>query len=247
MKPFKFYIILIVIGAAACAKQDDKAQSVIDKSIEVHGGKLFENSIVDFDFRGRHYSLERNNGIYKYHRIFEDSVGMYHDVLSNNGFTRMLNDQKVAVDDGWAARYSSSINSVAYFAYLPFGLNDPAVNKKYIGEEEVQGKLYDKVLVTFEQEGGGEDYDDQFVYWINKETSRMEFFGYSYTSDGGGIRFREGFGAQKKNGLVFSNYINYKASKEFRDVAGLAALYAGGKLQKLSEIRIENLEVERYQ
>ena len=245
MKQLFTYLIFLIVFGASCTQNKDKAQTIVDQSIEYHGGKLYEISIVDFDFRGRHYTLERKNGLYKYHRIFEDSAGVFHDILSNDGFKRLLNDREISVDELWASRYSSSINSVAYFAYLPFGLNDPAVIKSYLGEEEVNGNLYEKVRVTFEQEGGGEDYDDLFVYWFNKETAMMEFFGYSYVSDGGGIRFREQFDAQKKNGLTFSNYINFKASKEFKDVSGLAAQYSNGNLQKLSEIRIENLEVKR--
>ena len=240
------YLIFLSISIFSCSKVDDRAQTIVDRSIEAHGGELFENSIVDFDFRGRHYTLERNNGIFKYHRIFKDSAGIYHDILSNDGFKRMLNERELAVDNSWARRYTSSINSVAYFAYLPFGLNDPPVVKKFLGEEEIKGIKYYKVRVTFEQDGGGEDFDDVFVYWINQQSYRVEYFGYSYVSDGGGIRFRESTVMHEKNGLIFSDYINFKASDDLKDVAGLAQLFEDGKLQKLSEIKLENLEIKRF-
>ena len=246
MNQIKYYLLILSVAVIGCSEKTDTAQSIVDQSIEAHGGELFENSIVDFDFRGRHYSLERNNGMYKYHRIFKDSSDVYHDILTNDNFRRLRNDQELSVSDDWARRYSNSINSVAYFTYLPFGLNDPAVIKGLIGEEEINGNYYHKIQVTFKQEGGGEDFDDVFVYWINKESFLMEFFGYSYISDGGGIRFREAFEMQEENGLVFSNYLNFKAVNDLKDVSGLAELFKNGELVKLSEIRIENLKVSRY-
>ena len=230
----------------SCAQVPKDAQSIIDKSILVHGGDLYENSIVEFDFRDRHYIFERNMGIFSYHRIFTDSLGTYHDVLTNDGFKRFLNEEQVNVDKEWARRYSNSINSVAYFSYLPFGLNDPAVNKNLIGEEQLEDQYFYKIQVTFDKEGGGEDYEDVFVYWINKENFKMEYFGYSYISDGGGIRFRKALNTREKNGLVYSDYINYEGPTDFWDVSHLGTAYIEDKLKLLSEIKIENLKVQRY-
>ena len=132
------------------------------------------------------------------------------------------------------------------FHICPFGLNDPAVNKNLIGEEEIKGSTYHIIKVTFAEEGGGEDFEDVFVYWINKENYQMDYFGYSYITDGGGIRFREAYNVQERNGLIFSDYVNYKGPNDYMDVSGLASLYVAGKLEKLSEIKIENLSVMRY-
>jgi len=130
-----------------------------------------------------------------------------------------------------------------YFALLPFGLNDEAVNKILLGEEEIKGNLYYKIEVTFSQVGGGEDFDDVFVYWINKDNYHMDYLGYYYHTNEGGIRFREGVNQRKRGGIIFSDYINYKGPAGYKDVAGLAALFKASKLEKLSEINLENLEV----
>jgi hypothetical protein len=176
--------------------------------------------------------------------MFDDSVGAYHDIMTNNGFQRLLNNEEVNLTEEWKGRYSNSINSVVYFAYLPFGLNDKAVNKKLIGEEEIKGNRYHKIKVTFNQEGGGEDFEDVFVFWINKNDYRMDYFAYYFVSDGGGIRFREGVNSREKGGLIFSDYINYEGPAGINDIAGLAELFKSNKLEKLSKIRLENLEVE---
>jgi hypothetical protein len=240
------YLILFSAAMCFCQPRPLDGNAIVTKSIEVHGGDLYENCIIEFDFRGRHYRLERNSGRYAYHRIFIDSTGTYHDMLNNDGFQRTINDQPVPVTDDWSKRYSNSINSVAYFALLPFGLNDTAVNKNLIGEEEIEGNQYYKVHVTFSQDGGGEDHDDVFVYWINKENFRMEYFGYYYLTDGGGIRFRKAVNQRTEGGMIFSDYVNLKGDDTDSEVTGLARKYKEGSLEKLSEIELENLQVRRW-
>jgi hypothetical protein len=137
------------------------------------------------------------------------------------------------------------VNSVAYFALLPFGLNDPAVNKQLLTDEEIGGNWYYKIKVTFSQAGGGEDFEDVFVYWINKETFLMEYFGYSYLTDGGGIRFRKAINRREVGGIIFSDYINYQGEDTDTDVEGLAKRFSNDELNKLSEIILENLVVSR--
>lgn len=238
-----FYLLLVFALYSGCSTPVEDAQSIVQKSILAHGGSLYEKIKVEFDFRGRHFVVERNSGDFNYQRIFDDSLGTYHDILTNDGFKRLLNNQEVSLIDKWKNRYSSSVNSVVYFALLPFGLNDDAVNKNLLGEEEIKGKRYYKIEVTFSQEGGGEDFDDVFVYWISKDNYHMDYLGYYYHTNGGGIRFREGVNSRVKGGIIFSDYINYKGPAGLNDVAGLAELFKTNKLEKLSEINLENLEV----
>lgn len=236
---------LILLFAYGCCPSQPKADKIVQKAIKIHGGDLYENSVIDFDFRGRHYTIERNNGLFTYHRIFEDSLGTYHDVLDNHGFSRALNGKPVSLDEEWAQKYTRSVNSVAYFALLPFGLNDAAVNKELLGEETILDKAYYKVKVTFNQEGGGEDHDDVFVYWFDKENYHMDFFGYSYNTDGGGIRFREAVNIREVGGLVFADFINYAGKHDDTDVSGLMEKFKNGELKKLSKIDLENIKVHR--
>ena len=59
--------------------------------------------------------------------------------------------------------YSASVNSVHYFAVLPYGLDGKAVNKTYVNKVDIKGKSYHKIKVTFNEEGGGEDFEDVFM------------------------------------------------------------------------------------
>ncbi len=245
MAKIKLILSILLFMGFGCVSREPDAFDIVNKSIQYHGGALFENCIIDFDFRDRHYTIERDNGMFVYHRIFSDSVGTYHDILTNNGFKRFLNEHEMVVSEDWAKRYSNSINSVAYFAMLPFGLNDPAVIKKYIGEEDIKGEKYQKIEVTFKREGGGEDFDDVFVYWFNTKNFEMDYFGYRYQSDGGGIRFRQAIQPREVGGIHFADYINFEGAPDDKNVSGLAKLFDEGKLNRLSEINLENIEVKR--
>ena len=245
MTKVSFYLIVIAFMVNGCVPRKPNAQEIVKNAIETHGGEFFEKSIIEFDFRGRHYILERNQGLYTYHRIFDDSLGTFHDIFTNDGFKRLINNQEIEVDPEWARRYSSSVNSVAYFSLLPFGLNDGAVNKELLGEEEIMGKPYYKIRVTFDQDGGGEDFEDVFMFWFHTSSYRMDFFGYYYKNDGGGIRFREAVHTRESGDITFSDYINYKGPKGDNDVSSLAKRFEKGELEKLSEIVLENLEVKR--
>ena len=143
-----------------------------------------------------------------------------------------------------AVKYTSSVNSVHYFALLPFGLNDAAVNKSSLENVTIKDKLYHKIKVWFSQEGGGEDFEDVFIYWIDTETFKADYIAYSYIEDDGvGIRFREAYNERIVNGLRFVDYNNYKSEEATMDVIGLDKAFETGHLKLLSKIELENIVV----
>ena len=142
-----------------------------------------------------------------------------------------------------AVRYSGSVNSVHYFSVLPFGLNDPAVKKKFLKEATVKGKQYYKIEVRFSEEGGGEDFDDVFIYWIGKEDFLLDYLAYSYRVNGGGMRFREATNKRIVNGIRFVDYNNYKAKNASTKLENLDKAFENSTLNKLSEINLENVTV----
>lgn len=241
---FKFFIFLVII-ISACSKNDP--QQIIDKAIEVAGGEKFLHSTIEFDFRGRHYVSTRDGGKYLYERIFKndkDSSQTIHDFLSNDGFIRKINDTTVQVPDSMAVKYTSSVNSVIYFALLPYGLNDSSVKKKFLGETKMNGEEYYKIEITFSQHGGGEDYQDVFNYWINKSDFTIGFISYSYEEDDGiGYRLRKAYNQRKVNGVLFSDYINYAPTGKEK-LEELETLYKNNQLKELSKIENTNIQVK---
>jgi Family of unknown function (DUF6503) len=107
----------------------------------------------------------------------------------------------------------------------------------------IKGEPYFKIGVKFAKEGGGQDFEDEFVYWIHKENYTMDYVGYSYTTDGGGIRFREAYNAREVNGIRFVDYNNYKPSLLEADLTDLDELFEKGELILLSKIETESVGV----
>lgn len=240
------YILFILATLTSCKKEISlTAQDIVDKIIDVSGGEKYFNAEIDFDFRDKHYRSVREGGKFQYERQFQDSIGVIKDVLNNDGFQRFVNDTLTKIPDSMAVKYTSSVNSVHYFALLPYGLNDAAVNKSSLGEVSIINKLYHKIKVTFSQEGGGEDYEDVFIYWIEAETFKADYIAYSYIEDDGvGIRFREAYNERFVNGLRFVDYNNFKSEDATMDLLGLDKAFESGSLILLSKIELENIEVK---
>jgi len=228
--------------------EDTIAQRFVDEAIEAHGVDALSQAVVEFDFRGRKYVSRRNDGFYTYERTWQDTLNgkpvIIRDVLDNEGFARFVYEEKIPVRPEMAARYGNSINSVIYFALLPYFLNDPAVNKKYLGSVTINGEPYEKVQITFDREGGGKDYQDVFIYWFHSKKKTMDYFAYSYETDEGGIRFREAYNIRNVNGVRFANYINYKVDDSKYRVEETDSLFEEGLMEEVSRIKTESVKVK---
>ncbi|MBD3627804.1 DUF6503 family protein [Cyclobacterium sp.] len=247
MKEVKYLLLLGTIFCLCACSSNNEAQKIIDQSIAAHGGELFQNAKISFDFRDRHYEIFKSPNRFRYVRSFSDESGKVEDVLDNDGFERKVNGNPVVLTEKDENAYSNSVNSVAYFAYLPYGLNDAAVMKQYLGETKLEGKDYHLIKVTFRQEGGGEDHEDEFLYWINKQDYKMDYLAYTYHTDGGGIRFRKAINTHDVSGILLQDYENYKPEDERLPVESIQELFESGELELLSKILLENVEVELIQ
>ena len=238
------YLMIITLMVFSCKNETTPdAQQLVDKAIEASGGTVYNNFIMDFDFRDKHYKTIRNGGTFQYERHFEDSLGQVRDVLTNDGFKRFINNELATIPDSMAFKYSNSVNSVHYFVLLPFGLNDAAVHKTYKGTATIKGAPYHRIQVTFQQDGGGKDFEDVFAYWIHAETFKVDYLAYSYLTDGGGVRFREAYNERFVNGLRVVDYNNYKPEDKNTDLFTLDSLFENDELKLLSKIENKNVVV----
>lgn len=239
----EWYLLLLIVLAVAC-KAPNEAENIVNQSIEAHGGDLYKSAEISFTFRERQYKIFKSPNSYSYTRAFTDEGKKTVDVLNKEGFSREVDGEMVALSEEDKLAYTNSVNSVAYFAFLPYGLNDAAVIKKSLGSEIIEGKDYHLIKVTFEKDGGGEDFEDEFLYWINKETYLIDYLAYSYHTDGGGLRFRKAINTNEVSGLFLQDYENYKPEDESIPVEDLAELFKNGELKLLSEILLEDIQVK---
>ncbi|NBB20959.1 hypothetical protein GVN20_16445 [Runella sp. CRIBMP] len=240
--------LLILSGCIACnntnqnstAKErpvDKKAKEIVDKCIEAHGGKNYETFDVSFDFRKFKVHLKQTGTQFIYERTTTDSLNnVYHDILTNESFVRKRNDTTQVLSKKDEDKYREGTNAIAYFVLLPFKLSEPAVILKYVGEISIDNQKYHKIRVTFEQEGGGKDHEDEFCYWINQSTNMLDYLSYA----NGGPRLRKAVKRDTIGGIVFQNYENYEILDKTIPTTEYDKAFLEGKSKLLSMIEQSN-------
>jgi hypothetical protein len=233
---------LFAVACRETVQNSPGAQEIVDRSIRVSGGDRYTESRISFSFRDLEYVLEPGPAGRVLKRINNTDTARVTDIRKRDGFERLIDGNAVEVPDSMASRYSNSINSVHYFAYLPFGLNDAAVNKELLGEVTIGGQDYYEVKITFDRQGGGKDYEDVYVYWFNKATYKPDYLAYEFDVDGGGLRFRKAYNERYIGGIRFVDYENYQAETGPRPDQ-LDSLYVAGELELLSRIELNEIAV----
>lgn len=240
----RFLLGVLLVFMVSC-KPAFTAQEIIDKSLEYAKLNELNEATVSFNFRKNKYSATRNKGIFELIRTIQNDSTMIKDVLFNDGFKRFINDSLVSLSEKDKNRFSNSVNSVHYFSILPLGLNDQAVYKELLNSVTIKGKEYYKIKVTFSEVGGGDDFDDVFIYWFAKDNFQLDYLAYKYHTNGGGVRFRDIKEEKIINGIRFVDYNNYKPLDTEIDFFTIDKLYEEGKLKKLSEVVLNNINVTK--
>jgi hypothetical protein len=219
-----------------------KGQEVIDQAIIAHGQNLFENATLSFSFRDKQYSARRSDTSYAYTRSFKDGSALIEDMLINSThFSRKKNGVSIEVSKEWADKYSRSINSVLYFFQLPYLLNDLAVKKTDQGIKQIKGESYHQIKVSFQIENGGDDFEDEYLYWVNVNNYEIDYLAYNYITDGGGVRFRSAINKRRVDGLLVQDYINYAPVDKKMSLSNLITQFEKEALIERS--RIINSEI----
>ena len=242
----KSLIILCFITFFGCKEQPPKdlaASTIIHKAISRAGGSVIDTATISFDFRDTFYKASRDSGLFSLERCSDAACKDTLDQLTNSDFKRFINQKQVKVPDSLIASLSGAVNSVHYFAVLPYGLDAEAVQSKKVGEAVIDGTTYYEIEVSFKQEGGGADYDDHYMYWINTQDFTVDYLAYNYHVNEGGTRFREAYNPREIKGVRFVDYINYEPQEKFPPLEDLDRLFQEGKLHELSRIVIEDVTV----
>lgn len=234
--------IILFFACTTSQKAISIANTPLATAIKSHGGKKYETAHIGFTFRKKAYTFKNNGGAYEYTRTEVKDGQEIFDVLNNDGFKRSVDGAIQTLTDKKSLSYGNSLNSVIYFAQLPYKLDDPAVTQIAKGTTTIKGKNYAIVQVSFAEEGGGTDHDDTYYYWVNQSTNIIDYLAYDFHVNGGGVRFRSAYNPRKVDGIHFQDYVNYKAPVG-TPLADLPAMYEKGELKELSKIELENIRV----
>lgn len=251
-----FVAVLLVILMPSCENEAKKKKNdvvsetlttlqIIDNSYEFYGVETLHQKDISFTFRIHDYSFIRSGEeVVRSRKTVDTNNIEIKDIWKKDKVERFIDDSLVVITAEKEKAYRNSINSVFYFAFLPKGLTDAAVNTELLEDVSLNGKDYYKVRVTFDEEGGGEDHNDIFLYWFDKEDFSMDYLAYEYFTEGGGIRFREAINVREIEGITFQDYINYKPNSESLKLEDTDQAFEDGNLKEVSRIELENVQVD---
>ena len=240
--------VVLVLGGlvlVAC-ESDDGPDRVVARSVERYDGNRFENVRIRFQFRETPFEVNRNGGRFRYQRTLAGQGGrVVTEVMENDETWAELSGARLELSSDEIYELETAVNSVVYFGFLPFRLDDDAVVLRDLGPSTVDGEPYHKIEATFEQDGGGTDWDTRFVHWIHRDHATLDYLAYSYSRDGGGARFRRSVNRREVDGLTVQDYENYAADLANPDIADFDRLFELGELELLSMVELEGVEVSR--
>jgi hypothetical protein len=239
-------VLVVALGfLAACERAVETPEQVVRAAIERHGGSAFDRVAIRWDFRGVPFEVHRDRGLFRYQRTVVDALGQARvEVMENEGTWIEVDGRREAVDAAEARRIESGVNSTVYLGFLPFRLDDPAVRLQDLGMGEVEGVPYRKIQVTFEEEGGGRDWQDRFVYWFRDGDWTLDYLAYWEAVDPPVTRFRRAINQREVGGLLIQDYENFTAADDAVDIADYDRLFEAGELDLVSVIEFEAVRVE---
>jgi len=236
--------VICLISLQACQPSKKDTDSIIQKTIETHGGAKMEHVKIDYDFRDKHYTTTLKNGTYHYQRTYQDTAGnQYKAVLSNDSLYREVNGQKVGLSKDEKAGLRGSLDAVNYFFLLPYKLKDPVVQSQYLSSVNIHKSPYKKIRVTFKEGGNGQNHQDTFLYWVHENNYTMDFLAYKYQTSGGGMRFRVADNIRTIKGIQFQDYLNLAPVDSSINFEKIDSFYKENEVKRVSEIRKKNIEV----
>lgn len=220
-----------------------QARAIIEEAIVVAGLEEMDEAAFAFRFRDKEYRYQQTNGTYTYERWWTDSTTneVTRDVLDNDRLVRYIDGKVADITEKKRKAYSNSVNSVIYFAFMPWVLSDPAVIPTYLGRDTIKGEVLDQIEIAFTTDNGGEDADDEYMFWFTPDTRQLKYLAYSHPG-GKAPRLREANNEREVGGITVRDYHNWNTpGNKARSIKELPAGFDAGELNLLSEINLEDV------
>ncbi len=218
-----------ILVMASCGSNHPSGDEIMERAFARHGGEYLKNLEVDFKFRNHKYNAKLVDGEF----TFQNRVALHEKMEKENRAMTVTNGRMFN---------TSSTNSVIHFALLPYNINNSMAHKQLMCTSKIKGEPYYKVEVTFDRNGGGDDFEDVYIYWVHKENFTIDYLAYSFHINGGGVRFREAYNQREVNGVRFQDYINYTIDQDF-PAQELDYAFESGLLREISRIDLEEIQV----
>ncbi len=165
-------------GSASASQE--QARVIAEEVMEALGGRESwdDTRYIRFSFFGfRTHYWDKSTGRYRVSWTDRES-GQSHVVLMdlNTGEGRAFTDGTEITDDEALNRFLERARGAwindTYWLLMPYKLQDPGVVLDYEGEEVVDGVVYDKLHLSFNDVGNTPG--DEYWAYINRETRLMD-------------------------------------------------------------------------
>lgn len=201
------HCVLLLVLATPLAGQDPTPElDVVERAIEHHGGEIYRGSETELDVCSKsgcfHVVARADGDRFEYTVSGKSGEDQLEVRSSNDALEVSRNGEAEVVAAGKEQRYRDWAMARVYFCFLPYRLGDDSVHRQDLGLVDWNGRRLHKVKVTFET-GTSTDAGDEYMYWFDPDTARLESFAYSYDSGGGGIRFRHAIQHRRIGGVLF--------------------------------------------
>nr|WP_299070236.1 DUF6503 family protein [uncultured Allomuricauda sp.] len=126
------------------------------------------------------FDSEASFGKYSQHEIniMPDKDGEVTQCFDGKETMVMVNGEKN--EDPQLIAVSDFLRRANYYWFtMAYKLNDKGTVAKYLGQEEYNGKMYDKVHVTYDPEVTGKEQNDIYILYVNPETKMIDRFFFS--------------------------------------------------------------------
>lgn len=244
--PLALLPALALAGAAAHAAAPVPRLEIVDRAIEYHGGERYVRSRSELRLCSAsgcyEVSAERRGGLFDYRVAGPVSAGRRFVRWTNDSLEATLDGRPLEPTAEEAARLREWLMARLYFCFLPFRLNDPGVLKEEQASDPWSGRSLRRVKVTFVPDSSP-GADDEFVYWLDPESGRVELYAYSFPENGGGLRLRRGFNYRRVGGLLFFDQENLGIDGAGLSVDMIDESFAARRMHPVSTVELRDVRV----
>jgi hypothetical protein len=245
---------LALVAGAAAEEPTGAATSVtpqmppiVARSIDFHGGEALRRSQVALTLRsksGEYRITAWNDGATFDYVVTEPAAEggrrvRFTNAGGDNEISEWRDGRRVELDAEAAARAERFVSARVYFPFLPFRLADPGVHFEDQGLERWGDLELHEVKVTF-RPGSSAGAEDEYVYWFDPETGRMEQFAYSFA---GGLRLRRALSFERHGGILLSDQENLGIDERGLSVDAVTPDFVAARMEPVSVVEVDDVEV----
>jgi hypothetical protein len=232
------------LGAAPSAHH-----SLVERAVAYHGGDRYEASETTMTITSANGSFDlrvrRQAGLYEIEVTGAMADGTpRRAVLTNDTVREWRGGVELALDEEGAARARRFVQARVWFPFLPYGLLGEAVRHEDQGHERWGEQTLRRVKVTFAAVPG-EKPPDEYAFWLDPETGRVEQYAYAYDqgTPQAGLRFRPARGHRRVGGLLFFDVDNLGVDGRADLSVDLVDPAFVGGLEAISAVALSAIEV----